>query len=173
MSENVKTVTFAAIAALAVALTVFTRPAAPVSGDEDLVHKPLYPKFDPLSVTSMEIVEYDQHRGEVSTFRVAQADYKGKTRWSIPSHDDYPADAKDQVASAATGLMGLTPKAKQITPSQISLGTRRQPTPRFEEGVSRLSFNGKWPRDMAPTKTSWERPCPGECMKDPLLAALI
>ena len=33
--------------------------------------------------------------------------YKGKTRWSIPSHDDYPADAKDQVASAAAGLMGL------------------------------------------------------------------
>ena len=27
----------------------------------------------------------------------------------IPSHDDYPADAKDQVAAAAAGLMGLKP----------------------------------------------------------------
>ena len=39
--------------------------------------------------------------------RWPQVDVKGKTRWSIPSHDDYPADAKDQVASAAAGLMGL------------------------------------------------------------------
>ena len=55
----------------------------------------------------MEIVEFDEQRGEVHPLQVAQVDVKGKTRWSIPSHDDYPADAKDQVASAAAGLMGL------------------------------------------------------------------
>ena len=71
-------------------------------------NQPLYPDFkDPLAVTSLEIVEFDDQRGEVHPFQVAQVDVKGKTRWSIPSHDDYPADAKDQVASAAAGLMGL------------------------------------------------------------------
>ena len=75
---------------------------------EDVHNQPLYPQFtDPLSVTNMEIVEFDEQRGEVHPFQVAQVDVKGKTRWSIPSHDDYPADAKDQVASAAAGLMGL------------------------------------------------------------------
>jgi len=34
-------------------------------------------------------------------------DLKGKRRWSIPSHSDYPADADKQVANAATALMGL------------------------------------------------------------------
>ncbi len=40
-------------------------------------------------------------------FQVALVDFKGKRRWSIPSHSDYPADADKQVAGAATALMGL------------------------------------------------------------------
>ena len=31
----------------------------------------------------------------------------GKTRWAIPSHFDYPADAKDHLAEAASLLMGI------------------------------------------------------------------
>ena len=57
-------------------------------------------------MTSLEIVEYDE-AGEVLPFQVAQVQPRARTCWSIPSHDDYPADAKDQVASAAAGLMGL------------------------------------------------------------------
>ena len=108
MNENVKTLTFVAVAATVVALATFSRPAAPVSNQDDMRNHPLFPDFkDPLSVTGLEIVEFDDQRGEVHPFRVAQVEVKGKTRWSIPSHDDYPADAKDQVASAAGGLMGL------------------------------------------------------------------
>ena len=60
-------------------------------------------------MASLEIVKFDETRGEVQPFKVAQIkhDGKGPVRWSIPSHDDYPADAKDQVATAATALMGL------------------------------------------------------------------
>ena len=32
---------------------------------------------------------------------------RARTRWSIPSHDNYPADAKEQLAEAATALLGL------------------------------------------------------------------
>jgi hypothetical protein len=107
MNENIKTLTFVAVAAAAVVLAVVSRPSLPVSSQEDMRNQPLYPDFKPLAVTSLEIVEFDDQRGEVHPFQVAQVDVKGKTRWSIPSHDDYPADAKDQVASAAAGLMGL------------------------------------------------------------------
>ena len=108
MKEKTKTLTFVAVAAVVVITAVVGRPSLPVANIEDVLGKPLYPDFkDPLSVTSLEIVEYDDQRGEVHPFQVAQVDIDGKPRWSIPSHDDYPADAKDQVASAAAGLMGL------------------------------------------------------------------
>ncbi len=108
MNENAKTLTFVAIAAAVVLLAVVTRPSLSVSRPEDVRNQPLYPKFtNPLAVTSLEIVEFDDQRGQVHPFRVAQVDVKGAPRWSIPSHDDYPADAKDQVAQAAAGLMGL------------------------------------------------------------------
>jgi hypothetical protein len=108
MSEKAKTLAFVAVALAVVILAVVTRPSLQVSGPEDVRNQPLYPDFkDPLSVVSLEMVEFDDQRGEVHPFQVAQVAVKGKTRWSIPSHDDYPADAKDQVASAAAGLMGL------------------------------------------------------------------
>ena len=41
-------------------------------------------------------------------FEVAQVTGRdGKTRWAIPSHFDYPADAKDHLAEAASLLMGI------------------------------------------------------------------
>lgn len=108
MNENAKTLTFLGVAVVAVAVAVFARPSLPIATVEDMQNKPLYPAFDdPLSVTSLEIVEFDDDRGEVHPLKVAQVSVNGKNRWSIPSHEDYPADAKDQVASAASGLMGL------------------------------------------------------------------
>jgi hypothetical protein len=109
MNENAKTLTFVAVAAaIAVVAIVVSRPAMSVSATENQRGQLLYRNFtDPLAVTSLEIVEFDEDTGSVQPFRVAQVDVKGKTRWSIPSHDDYPADAKDQVASAASALMSL------------------------------------------------------------------
>jgi hypothetical protein len=109
MNENLKTLTFV-VAAAAVALVAWaTRPSLPVTSPEEMRGQPLYPEFtNPLYVTSLEIVEFDQDTATVRPFQVAQIDVKGKLLWRIPKHDDYPADAKDQVASAAAGLMGLT-----------------------------------------------------------------
>ena len=108
MTEKVKTLTFVAVAAVATIVALVSRPSLPVSEEANVVNQPLYPKFtDPLLVAGLEIVEFDEQRGVVIPFRVEQVDVKGKLRWSIPSHENYPADAKDQVASAAAGLMGL------------------------------------------------------------------
>ena len=96
------------VAAAVTAAAVLLRPSLPVSEPNDERGKLLYPDFtDPLMVKNLEIVEFDDERGEVHPLQVSQVEVKKKTRWSIPSHENYPADAKDQVASAAAGLMGL------------------------------------------------------------------
>jgi hypothetical protein len=106
MTETAKTLTFLAVAAGAVLLAVVTRPSLPTSGEDNRRGQLLYPDFkDPLAVASLEIVEFDESDATVHPFQVQETDYKGKTRWVIPSHDNYPADASHQVADAATALM--------------------------------------------------------------------
>jgi hypothetical protein len=110
MKENFKTLSFVVVAAAVVGLAVVTRPTLQVATPEKAGDQPLYPDFkDPLAVADLEIVQFDENSATVQPFRVARREIKGKTRWGIPSHDDYPADAKDQVASAAAGVMGLKP----------------------------------------------------------------
>ena len=109
MNENLKTLTFVVVAAALALVAWASRPSLPVTNPEEMRGKPLYPEFtNPLDVTSLEIVEFDEGTATIRPFKVAQIDIKGKLLWRIPSHDDYPADAKDQVALAAAGLMGLT-----------------------------------------------------------------
>ena len=111
MKEVLKTVGFVGAAVLVVSIVWLSRPAPPVSDAEDLQGERLLPDFnDELAATSMEIVEFDRDTAEVRPFTVAQVDVKGegKPLWSIPTHENYPADARDQVSDAAGGLMGLT-----------------------------------------------------------------
>jgi hypothetical protein len=67
----------------------------------------LIAEFDPLAAADLEIVDFNEATGELQPFEVKRIEIKGKTQWVIPSHDNYPADAKDQVALAATSLLGL------------------------------------------------------------------
>ena len=104
MSESIKTVLFVAVAVVVVATVWATRPSIDTSTGSSAVGEQLFPEFEePLAATSMEIVKYDEETGEAKTFKVAQAD----GIWSIPSHDDYPADAQDQLAEAASSVMRL------------------------------------------------------------------
>jgi len=104
MNETIKTVIFVAVAVLVVAAVWATRPTVDTTGGGGEVGQPLFPDFtDPLAATSMEIVKYDEQTSDKKTFKVAQVD----GIWSIPSHDNYPADAKNQLAEAATSVMGL------------------------------------------------------------------
>jgi hypothetical protein len=108
MNENAKTLTFVGVAAVVALIALLSGRSLQTSPDEDLRNQLLYPDFkNPRSATSLEIVKFDEKQGTIRPFKVAEVSRKGKTRWSIPSHEDYPADAKDQVAAAATALMGL------------------------------------------------------------------
>ncbi len=110
MNENAKTLTFVVAAALVVLAAVWIRPRPPQPAEEaDARGQLVFDDFQPLEATSLEIVEFDDEQATVRPFKVAQAPGKdGILRWSIPSHDNYPADAENQLADAATSLMGLT-----------------------------------------------------------------
>lgn len=110
MNENTKTFTFVVAAALVALVAVVSRPKAAQEVEEvDERGKPLFEDFQPLAATSLEIFDFDEERATVRPFKVAQAAGKdGTLRWSIPSHDNYPADAQNQLADAASSMMGLT-----------------------------------------------------------------
>lgn len=106
MSEMVKTLVFAATALVLVgAAYVGTRDQARLAGSFDDQGQPFFPDFkDPLQCTDLEVVSFDASVATASRFRVMFKDGK----WVIPSHYDYPADAKDRLTKTAAAVMDLT-----------------------------------------------------------------
>ena len=110
MNESSKTAVFVAMAVVIALITLgaWKLTTLPQFSDPEKVAmegKQLFPKFtDPLAATSLEIVKYDEQAALPVPFKVAQAD----DQWSIPSHSDYPADAKDQLGEAAASMIGLS-----------------------------------------------------------------
>ncbi|GHT23630.1 hypothetical protein FACS189419_07840 [Planctomycetales bacterium] len=104
MTETVKTTIFVFLAVVLVAAAYFCRPVVTEFKSEEMVGKQLFPQFtDPLAVKTLEIVKLDA-AGEKADFKIAEVEGV----WSIPSHDNYPADAKDQMAKCAEALTNLT-----------------------------------------------------------------
>jgi hypothetical protein len=69
---------------------------------ETAVGKPLFPELaDASKAASLEIVSFDEDTATLSPFKVV----KSGGVWVLPSHQNYPADAKDQLAAAATELV--------------------------------------------------------------------
>ena len=66
---------------------------------------PLFEKFaDPLTAASLKIMKYDSDAEQYEEFEVAK-DRNGV--WTIPSHENYPADANKQMSEAANLFVGL------------------------------------------------------------------
>jgi len=64
----------------------------------------LFPELtDVQRAASLEVVKYDEELATLQPFKVIQA---GGV-WVLPSHQNYPADAKDHLAAAATELVDL------------------------------------------------------------------
>ncbi len=107
MNQIIKTAIFLGVA-VAVTLTAWlTWPALRTGDKDDVRGQLLFPKFDPVEAASLRIVDFDEDTSTLRPFEVTQVKTKGKTRWTIPSHDNYPADAQEQLVAAATALMGL------------------------------------------------------------------
>ena len=109
MNESIRTAIFVAAAAAVAFVTWISWKvtAVPEFFEPERVAmegKPLFPKFtDPWAATSLEIVKYDEQTASPVPFQVAQIE----DQWSIPSHSNYPTDAKDQLAEAASSMIGL------------------------------------------------------------------
>ena len=110
MSESVKTAVFVCLAC-AVGLVAFaTRPVPPKKHKGELTPVKLFPDLtNPLDVARLEIAQFDEASHQCKKpFEVAQVlGRDGKSRWAIPSHFDYPADAKDHLGEAASLLMDI------------------------------------------------------------------
>ncbi|MEZ5358298.1 MAG: DUF4340 domain-containing protein [Candidatus Zixiibacteriota bacterium] len=104
MTETKKTLYFIGIA-VALALIAFwvtpqrITPSAFLDQGESF-----YPDFtDPNAATTLEIISFNEDIGEAHPFKVT---FKNG-RWTLPSHHDYPADAKDRLAKTAAGIIEL------------------------------------------------------------------
>ena len=103
MNENRKTFVYLAMAAAALLLAWEPwRQTSSASNVPSEVGKKLFPDFnDPLAPKSLEIVKFDEDTATIRPFKVAQVN----GLWSIPSHSNYPADAREHMAAAATALL--------------------------------------------------------------------
>ena len=108
MNEGRTTAIFAGVAAVTLALAFWSMPKAINSTSVEakkMQNMVLFEKFDePSKAASLQIVKYNESLGQLDPFEISKD--KGGM-WKIPSHDDYPADAAEQVRDAATPLIGL------------------------------------------------------------------
>jgi hypothetical protein len=103
MTEKNKTLIFLLLAVALLGLAWYSTPSIPTLNIEDIIGKQLFEKFtDPLAIKRLEIVRRGI-AGEKEEFRIVELN----GAWRIPSHDNYPADAKDQMGLIADSLIGL------------------------------------------------------------------
>lgn len=104
MHEPTKTAIFCAAAVgLAIAAAVVEPGSKPpeIFSDQGEV---FFPRLtDPLAAKVLEVVEYDDATATARPFKV---EFK-RGKWTIPSHYNYPADAKDRLAKTAAALVDL------------------------------------------------------------------
>lgn len=105
MSQNVRTIVFAAIAAVSVtgAYAVY-RMTAPKPLDEFAkVGEPFYDDFDIDSAGLLELTAILEGETKPRTFRVEFAD----GLWRIQSHHGYPAEARQRLGETAASVIGV------------------------------------------------------------------
>lgn len=102
-----KTLAFAGVALLLVATALATTRSRDYSAEEFLKDqgKPFFPEFkDPSSAAALEVIDFNADLASPTPFKVEYQKSKG---WVIPSHHDYPADAKKRLADTASGVIDL------------------------------------------------------------------
>ncbi len=108
MNEGRTTAIFAAVAVVTLGLAFWSMPQAINTASEEanaMKNQVLFKDFDePSKAAALQIVKYNESLGQLDPFEITKD--KGGL-WKIPSHDDYPADAAEQVRDAATPLIGL------------------------------------------------------------------
>lgn len=104
MNETKKTMIFGG-AAVFLALIAFVTAPSRVTPDAFLDKgEQFFPEFtNPNNAMTLEVIDYDEETGAAIPFKVTFED----GQWIIPSHHNYPADAKDRLAETAAGVIGI------------------------------------------------------------------
>ncbi len=102
MSETAKTLSFLAVAAVALIAGWASQPRIVDENVASRVGEDLTQDFtDPGEAKRLKIVQFNEDSATLREFEVAEED----GLWTIPSKNGYPADAERQMAEAATSLM--------------------------------------------------------------------
>jgi len=105
MDETKKTLMFCG-AAVTLALVAWLVTPEQITPDAfNNQGEPFFPEFtDPATAASLEVVVFNEENGVGVPFRVTNRN----NLWTIPSHNNYPADGKERLAKTAAGLISLT-----------------------------------------------------------------
>ncbi|MBG30718.1 MAG: hypothetical protein CMI31_12055 [Opitutae bacterium] len=106
MNENTKTYIFVGIAAASLAIALLTEPQGIEQASSEVDSgNVFFPAFeDPLAANKLQIVGFDEDKGLKENFEVTSS----PEGWFIPSHENYPADADNQLEDVASMLIGVT-----------------------------------------------------------------
>lgn len=122
MKELWKSLIFVVVALLLTGTAlVGTRDRSRTSAEFDDQGKPFFPEAtNPLLCTDLEVVEFEPSTATATRFHVKFQD----KHWVIPSHYNYPADARDRLANTAAAIMDLTKDTirSNSTETQESMG---------------------------------------------------
>ena len=104
MHELKKTALFCVVAAVLATAAVVIDPGAATPDILSDQGELFYPDFaDPQAPKAIEVVDYDE---DTATARPLKVEFRD-TKWVIPSHHSYPADAENRLAKTAAALMEL------------------------------------------------------------------
>ena len=137
MSEPIKTITFVVIGAVALLAAYFIDAPTQAVNVDALVGKTLNTDFEVDAPKRLRIVKFDRQTAETKQFEVASIDGV----WSIPSKQDYPADATTQMAAAANALIDrkilrvAAKRPSRTTSSAWSIRSRRSSIPTAPESA--------------------------------------
>jgi hypothetical protein len=104
MNETTRTASILGIGAVLLAAGIYFLPAQADFTPTSKVNEILFPELKDGNIAQgMEIVSFDEKLGERRTFEVK----KVNGRWVLPSHKNYPADARKQLVDVASSLVEL------------------------------------------------------------------
>lgn len=110
MNNLAQTIIYVVLAVGAVIAAIFTGTVN-TGGNQELaknareeIGKEVFPGFTANNAVELEITTYDEEAARLKSFSVKRDDLE---QWVIPSHNDYPADAEQQMSLAATAFNGL------------------------------------------------------------------
>ena len=96
-----------ALGGAAVVLAVVALVSAPGRAVPDAffdIGEPFFPEFaDPEAAATLEVVEFDEATAAAIPFQVTNQD----GLWTIPSHNDYPADGRERLANIAADIISV------------------------------------------------------------------